>query len=417
MVSEQSLDDAIVERVIEHYLASGDYNGLAIDHLIQEMSGEASQIVAAVAGLVERGRLTLSSERTDLNPYIRRLPAAATDVQLDLLRSGEGGVMCAYPTAGELDDRMGEADRVATPYSARLARGGAQLQPVFFEPIVLDRYMRDPRYRVDFSDYTGHISIGDAAYLDESFPERDKVSIQTFGIGYRPNGLRVVVVFLHYLAGLSPEHQRVWQAHEVAEQCRIIGDYLRNAFEGEFAKSISVYSALLHEQVAINELTVAAGYSPFFRETYERNRPQAYHPLLIPTLRAYLDFVAVLDKLLSENINIDFFPQSLRVPDDRGQAKGSIRLLEEWIRANWMPRGEDPIPRLIESLRRVRRERQRPAHRIEVDRYDVVFYEEQRRLVADSWSAVNALRQIFAMLPGARGVVLRRGLDLPVDPY
>lgn len=127
--------------------------------------------------------------------------------------------------------------------------------------------------------------------------------------------------------------------------------------------------------------------------------------------------MAVLDKLLSENINIDFFPESLRVPDERGQAKGSIRLLEEWIRANWMPRGEDPIPRLIESLRRVRRERQRPAHRIEVDRYDIVFYEEQRRLVADSWPAVECVAPDLRNAAGSERVVLRRGLDLPVDPY
>jgi hypothetical protein len=33
-MNEESLDDAIVERVVGRYLGSGDYNGLAIDQLI-----------------------------------------------------------------------------------------------------------------------------------------------------------------------------------------------------------------------------------------------------------------------------------------------------------------------------------------------------------------------------------------------
>lgn len=401
--------------VIDHYRTSTGFNGLPVSTIEHDLGAPPEEVISALDLLIETGRITLTSERLDVNPFILRMPAAPVAAQLEILRSGEGGLMCTYPTPAELEGTIEQAERLAIPYTSRLKAGEAQLQPVFFEPVVLDRYMRDPRFWVDFSDYTGSISTKSEHSLDEAYPERDKISLQTFGIGYRASGLRVVAVFLRYLSDLTPEHQRIWQASEVSEECKIVGDYLRNAYEGEFSESISVYQALLLEQVAVNTLAAAAGFPPFFRETFEGARPTAYHPLLIPTLRAYLEFVAVLDKMLSENINLDFFPAQMRVPDRHGQRKGSISLLDEWVHTNWQSRGDDPI--VAAPLRRIRGERQRPAHQIEADKYDITFYDQQRDLIRDAWSAVNALRQILATHPRARGIKLPYALEVPVAAY
>lgn len=413
---ERQIDLLVVTAVVQRYLESHDYNGVPVEALGSELHVRLPTIRRAVARLVTAERIVVVTDEMDVNPFILRTPSPPPAAQIKALRSRRRGLACVYPTQADLEPHVQELTKIATPYAARLMLGAPQLEAVPFEPAVLDRYMRDPRFVVQFHDYTGMISVGDDADRDPAFPEKDKILLQTFGIGYRPNGVRVVMVFLRYLADLTPEHQRVWQASEVPEECRMVGDYFRNAILGEWGESISVYQALLMEQTAVNTLASGAGMQPLFRETFERDRPPAYHPLLIPTLRAYLEFVSVLDKMLSENINIKFFPDHLRFDAD-GKEKGSITLLGEWLRAHWRPQGNDPIPEIIDAIRSVRSERQRPAHKIEQDRYDTAYYDQQRELIGNAWNAVNLLRQMLARHPAARHVALPNELDLPVAAY
>jgi hypothetical protein len=50
-----------------------------------------------------------------------------------------------------------------------------------------------------------------------------------------------------------------------------------------------------------------------FRETFdEEKRPLEFATMLRPTRRQYLEFAQVLDKMLSDNVNRDFFKGDIR---------------------------------------------------------------------------------------------------------
>src|SRR5207249_1962449 len=120
---------------------------------------------------------------------------------------------------------------------------------------------------------------------------------QTFGIGYTDARERAVVVYLRYLADLSPEHQQIWNAHVAQSPCRMNSDYARVTIDGDWAEHYSAYQALLTEQAEINKLAIMIGKPPVFRKTFEEDRPDGFTPMLRPTKRNYDEFVHLLDKM------------------------------------------------------------------------------------------------------------------------
>jgi len=263
------------------------------------------------------------------------------------------------PELRQYDDR---------PYTRRLAVAEPQLRAVFFELSVLDKYFRDPHYRCDFGDSEGSISVRDKHYLSDQMAERDKVLLQTFGIGYDHNRNRIVAVFLRYLSDLSAEHQQIWKAHEVSGPCTMNSDYERASIWGMWPEHYSVYQAFIHEQIEINKLSVMIGKPPLFKKTFEEyGRPIEFSPMLRPTLRNFQEFAHTLDKMLSENLNRDFFkgdipPEDRKTTSDgdvRVQALGTITLLQRWLTAHYRNRdGEDKAGEVVQPFRSVRQARQ-----------------------------------------------------------
>lgn len=399
-----SLASRIEGSLVKRYLTSGDFNGLPFTSLVAALGQEADKVSAALEPMVAEGRVTVLSPAAEDNPAILRLRPAPPDTQLGWLKSHPDDVWL-YPSPAVLTTRgqlTGFADR---PYTARLAAGEPQLTLAFFDLQILDHYMRDPRFAVRIYDYGGSLELGDEYYLDESFPARDKIALQTFGIGYRPDDTRVVGIFLRYLSGLTPEHQWIWHAQEVSEHCRIAGDYMDNAL-GRWSGKAPLYEALLAEQVVINTMAVAMGRTPLFRVTYSREKPPEFHTLLRPTRRAYYEFVAVLDKMLSENLEVAFFGGDVSSIDTRGRAKGSLQMLADWIGAVYRAHNPSVKPSEIvtKALRRVRQERQEPAHKLTDDVYDIAYFKRQDDLLIEVYLAVQALRLILARHPKTAAV-------------
>jgi hypothetical protein len=54
----------------------------------------------------------------------------------------------------------------------------------------------------------GWMSVTNEFFGDAQHPERDKVSLQSFGLGFDDQRNPYVIVHLRYLAGLSAEHQQ-----------------------------------------------------------------------------------------------------------------------------------------------------------------------------------------------------------------
>jgi hypothetical protein len=190
----------------EFFVRSHDFNGIPVRHLLLALEIEWPVLQEELARLAKNEQITLVFASRSDNPNIRRIAGPPIDTQVKLLSKEPLDGICVYPTPSvirAIDDRPTYEDQ---PFTKRLALAEPQLTPVFFELNVLERYFRDPRYRCWFGDSEGSISIGNDAYFSEDTAERDKISLQSFGIGYDERKNRVVVVFLRDLGGLSAEH-------------------------------------------------------------------------------------------------------------------------------------------------------------------------------------------------------------------
>jgi len=409
--SGEAVGEALLGKVVREFATSRDFNGISANFLAADLNLSVRKLRKSLATLIAQGLVEIVHEQWFPNPHIRPFPAPATDVQLTAVNSSALNQYCVYPTALAMRGRRLPRRLAGRPYAARLWRGGAELVPIFFDMAVLERYRTDPRYAFNFDDTGGMISVRDEFYMSKEYPERDKILLQTFGVGFDEDDGRVVAVFLRYLADLSPEHQRLWEAFERTDRCFVHPDYMTAAL-GDFPNHGSIYRALLIEQVTINRMCDAIGRPDLFRVTFAEGRPDGYHVFFQPTERHFHAFVLELDKLLSQNIKVEFFENEValtetirrRTGEVRVVDRGSVALLEDWLRTWFRTSDQTAIPKVIEGLREVRRLRQRPAHAIGGDRYDKGYWVQQDALMERAYLALRTMRLILANFPGAEAV-------------
>jgi hypothetical protein len=403
--------NVVLRRVSDFFNASHDFNGILLSALCSEFDITWPKMQVTVNRLVQSDEISLAFASHCTNPHIKRLPDLPVEDQLSRLKAEDPQTICAYPSPDVIRATTDLTAYDSRPFTKRLAVAEAQLTPVYFDFEVLDRYYRDPRYRFDFHDFGGSIGIKTEHYESPDTVDRDKVLLQTFGIAYNANRERVAIVFLRYLADLSPEHQQIWAAHMVSGACTMNSDYMRTTIYGDWSKYHSAYEAFLTEMVEINRLSAMMGKPGLFRDTFERNRPEGFHTMLRPTRKNFEEFIHLLDKMLSENINRDFFKGDIelerQVARDDGsfevQRPGTRQLLEEWLSTRYSRSdGEDVSREVLEPLREVRKLRQKPAHAMRSNEYDRSYPKEQDDILGRACRALTQLRLIFSSHPRAR---------------
>ena len=400
--------EMILQSALEFYIGSRDFNGIPAGKLLDLLEISESQFREVLLDLLRAGSITLAFARVQDNPHILRMVPLPISELEELLEDEPLSTFCIYPTVEILNARPDLMDYEDLPFSRRLALGEAQLTPVYFELSVLETYYRDPRYHFNYFDLGGQISVRDEAYFSKDMPERDKVVLETFGIAYDKEGNRVIVVFLRYLSNLSPEHQRIWHSQIISRECVMNNDYARSSLYGQWPQHYSVYQALLAEILEINKLANLVGRSTLFRRDCAEERPVELHPLLRPTRRNLHEFVQFFDKLLSDNIDRDFFGQDIPLEEeierDDGRIevvqKGTLRILEEWLHRYYRTQdGEDVSKEVIAPFKTVRKLRQEPAHKITEDVYDVALAREQDQIVSDVVIGLRNIRYILMSHP------------------
>jgi hypothetical protein len=401
----------ILDRILNFFTDSSDFNGISVHDLSVEFRVPWEKMRDILSELLKGKRITLEFASHSLNPHIKRLPDLPLDQQLTRLFDEDPFSICAYPTSDVILDFVDMSIYDIRPFTKRLALSEPQLMPVYFNLEVLDRYYRDPRYRFNFGDSDGSIGVTTEHYESKGFAEQDKIFLKTFGIGYDSTRNRVVVVFLRYLSDLSPEHQQIWNTHVVQDKCTMNSDYERASIYGFWPQYHSVYQAFLTEQSEINKLAEIIGKPSFFIKTFEMNRPQEFIPMLRPTRKNLDEFILLLDKMLSENINRDFFkyeiPLEHIVHRDDGskeiQQIGTLQLLEKWLSEKCSTRNhEDVSHEVVFPLKEVRKLRQQPAHKLQGDEYDHKYPQLQDELLGKVCRSLTKLRYILWSHPKAR---------------
>jgi hypothetical protein len=407
------LSERILSEVTAFFVASHDFNGILVSVLQERLAVTDDEVIPVIRSLLQRGLIVPAFYSHQDNPHILRLEPPPLSEQLRLLGKEEAGTVALYPVREALLARPDLSLFDDQPFARRLALGEPQLTALFFELRVLDQYYRDPRYKFDFREYSGKLTIRDDAYRSSDTPDRDKVFLQSFGIAYDQKRRRVVAAFLRYLKDLTAEHQAIWAAHQVEGPCVMNSDYRDATLFGRWPRYRSAYAALLAEMREICKLSGLIGKPPLFRETWEQERPPGFHPMLRPTTRSLEDFVHVLDKIISENIDREFFKGDLPLEDSQERpdgrivitTPGTLTLLERWLSTFYRTAdGQNIAAEVLTPLKAIRTLRQRPAHRLTEDAYDEELSGQQDALVGNLVRGLTKLRLILSSHPLARSL-------------
>lgn len=421
----------ILDRIFNYFVNSSDFNGIPLRSLPEEFDLKTEGLIDIVKELVSEDKVSIQSST---NPHIIYSHHYPTQAQLKVLEEAKkieivtkklGEItynvpdteypICLYPSKKYLKSKRDINLIKEEPYTLQLALAEPQLKPIFFEVEVLDRYFNDPRYNFKFSDYSGSISC---EYDREDEPlvrEEDQIFLKTFGLGVDSNNNRVAVAFLRYLKDLTKEHQVYWKSREVKDECKMVRDYFENSIEGTWTSSISIFSAFIKQLNLLNEISnVIFGESIFRKNFDEENRPKEFTFFFIPTSKNFYEFILLLDKMISENINKKFFKGKIDLYEfkdieegivERTQ-KGTLRLFEEWLISNFETDKEESLRKIFDPLKLIRNERRKPAHKIIENIYDKNYTEKQREIIQNAYHSIQLLSLIFLRHPNAQNYKL-----------
>jgi len=395
------------------------FNGTVASALLK-IEPNPDRLRADLSALIQSGQISAVFSRFNVNMHIKRFPDASTEEQLGALSDEALTNFCLYPSGDVVQQRVDLSAWQDRPFSRALLLAEPQLSFRAFDMGALERYVGDPRYLVHFADYMGTMSIANDSFEDNQYPERDKVSLQTFGLGFDEQRNPYVVVYLRYLASLSPEHQQYWNSYLTDADVRLSAPYFQSSIQGEFWKNRSVRYAIFEEMRLIRALTEAIWGRSLFRVPSEGEVPIGLTSFLRPTAENFNRFVLALDKLLSESIDIKFFEGKVPLeaesarPDGRiiVQSKGTLTLLEEWLQKEIIWSDQKAFREtIIQPLRKVRRLRQAPAHAFISDAFSASYRRERKEILWNVLNSLSNVRSTFARHPKGRGVQIPEWLD------
>jgi len=415
-------DNPLLNAIAEPFIASAGQNGFngVVSSALLPIEASEETLRASLSKLIREGQITGVFSRLDLNLHIKRLPDLPIEEQLKLLADEPLEEIGLYPAASVVQQRVDLSAWRDRPFSLALLLAEPQLAFRAFDIAALERYVSDPRYIVQFNDYMGWMSIADDAFRDAQHPERDKVSLQSFGLGWDADRNPHVIVFLRYLAGMSAEHQQYWNSYLVLGDVRMSEPYYLSSIRGEFWENRSVRHAIIEEIRLIRALTEAIWGHSLFREVSEENVPIGLTSFLRPTTENFNRFVMALDKLLADSIDVNFFKNKAPLETETLRAdgkivvqkKGTLTLLEEWLLKEIIWSDTATFRKvIIRPLREVRRARQTPAHAFTKDNFSVDHHTNRKRLLWDVFNSLSNIRGTFAKHPRARLVEVPNWLD------
>jgi hypothetical protein len=397
--------------VTRSYLKSGNFNGISAVQLCDALKTSWQSVVEPLRTLVMNEQIGILPEGADIDTHVLRVGFPSREMQLAQLDRQASPHTCLYPRLKHLAKVVDASKYSDKPYRLALALGEPQLAYRVFDLSVLEDYRKNPRYRYWTNDVGGQIC------LDGPSPNGSQVVLPSFGFAYDAALNRAVAVFLHYLAGLTPKHQRIWKAKELKGKHELYPDYFGTIISGDQPEGASIFAAVVVEIKLINELARAMGRPALFHEHFEpdgEDRFRQFACLVRPTLAEFNGFVRILDWLLSESINRDFFCDD--VPSETGNSrdnnnvvahrKGTLEMLVDWGARASPPSQLDQWLQACRALRKVRSLRQRPEHVPDENAFDQSYIKKQRELVITSYKALHVLREMISHHPSAKGARL-----------
>ncbi|MBN2095645.1 MAG: AAA family ATPase [Candidatus Aenigmarchaeota archaeon] len=394
--------DEILKEITDKYLGSEEFNGYALYNLENE--------IQKIIELVKDEKIEINFGDGHPNFHIKAFDCDNVDTQLKKIDSMGLNNSCAYPTKKYLKTKIPYGKYKDKPFTRLIALGEATLNFAVFDLSVLEIYRNDPRFSYSTDDVGGQINISDDYYKSTEVKSSDKILLQTFGFCYEKEKFnRAVAVFYRYLANLSDEHQKIWHAKLLSGDYFLHPDYARSSM-GHWPEKVSIFEAFIEELKTINEFSKLMNRPTLFKEDFKNNKPRDFAFLIRPTLKEFNSFIHLLDKMISDNINKDFFKDDIELESEEIRTDGkiivrqkaTITLLKDWL--DKVVKFPDPKPKeeMIKTIRNIRTMRQHPAHKVDEDVFDQKYFKEQRELVIEAYNAIRTLRLILANNPRTR---------------
>jgi hypothetical protein len=416
----------ILQAITRHYLESGNFNGISLEKLQKIIGISQNELIIELIPLIYEGKISINFGDRHPNPDIKALDPEPNLKQIVKINNCNFRHACAYPEKKHLSTVIDSQQYRDRPFTLRLALGESQLSFLSFDLNVLESYRNDPRYHYSNDDIHGQIGLTDEVFHAGSVRESDQILLESFSFSYDTKLNRAAAAFLIYLSRLTPEHQQIWRAKLLDGEYFLHPEYILSSF-GHFPENESVFNAFIQELQIINKMCVAMKKPPIFRTDFTNSgKPKEFSFLIRPTEKEFQDFVQLLDKMLSDNINKDFFKGELPLEEEieRGDGKievrkkGTIILLNEWVRKHFRLKDPQDLDDMIKCFREVRKLRQRPAHALDNNNFDQAIYQKQRDLIFNAYTNVRLLRLILANHPRCKRVEIPDWLYLgKISPF
>ena len=424
----------VLDCIYSFFIKSLDFNGIPLRQISHDLEIAYVESIDIVKELVAEDKCMIQSST---NPHIIYWTTYPIPSQLSCLESAKkitvkicriGDIeyesentefpICVYPSQSYLH-KYRDVSKMPL-FTKLLSWGEPQLTPCYFDMDVLQRYYDDPRYHFYFKDYSGRISFKEKDG-ESMVRKEDEVFLQSFGLGYDNSRTRVVVAYLRYLNGLTPEHQTYWQSKMVHpnREPRILNEYYENTIKGKWVTSESVYSAFQNEVNTVIDLSQHIFGKPLFREKISlENPPKELSFFFLPTKKNFNAFVLAMDHMISENINHDFFSGkvALEIEKKRGDGKivvtnkGTLALLAEWLQQS-IKTTLASVDELIKPFRIIRKLRQEPAHSLVADEYSTDYFDKQKEIIWEAYCSMKSLRLLLSDHPNSNKELIPSWLD------
>lgn len=400
----------LLEKVTKHYLTSYDFNGIPVYRL-------PDFNLTHLEELILEGKVFVLSEDKVNNIHINcHNSFGSVSNQIEAIHSNVQYAL--YPTAQQLQTVTVHEEK---PFTKMLAKGAEQLRILYFSVDVLEIYVNNPQYTFQDHGYRGNICVNSSASEDDPIHSE---YIKDFGIAYPKtephNQDRAIAVFLRDLSKLNYRAQCKWMGFLLPDQEEFLVNhgFIQNLVYGQWVTKHWIFNCLLDEIKFINVLSRNIGIPQLFCNEYSMDTQEliGYRIILIPSLKNYYDFVSALEKIAINNLNYKSFqhPAPYLRPIDRkrpdGSLKGSIEMLEEWMQQNYLssiPNGVEYFKEdVTNTLRKIRKIRQVPAHELYSNQHDKSLYCKQNELIQELYHSLKLLRLIFSSHP--------RNKDIPV---
>lgn len=408
----------LLNEIAQFFMKSTDFNGLPLRSLTAKHRNDVEELFNTLSSLIEEE--SICAVYDEVNPHVKRFKNRHIQEQIVLLKVENEDNICLYPHRKHLEKTINKTKYDGRPFSLMLALGEAQLSLKSFDPSILEIYRNDPRYRYENDDIIGHIYVhhkytesGNISYKDDTF-------LEDFGFSYDAGMNRAVAVFLRRLNSLTPEHQQLWNAKILSDDYKLHPDYVRVAIMGRFPEGMSTCTACIEEMKAINNICDAIGRPHLFKNIPD-SKPKEFSLLLRPTLQEFEKFNHTFDKLISENIDVKFFINEVPLESEEVMkdgrvkitSKGTLTLLKDWFVQEFKTDDKETIENIdgmIETFKKIRKDRSGPAHKITEDVYDPSYFEKQRELLRRTYRGMKTLRLILALHPNAKDYEINRCL-------